>query len=132
MWQRTVKLATRLINVSTRKQTTQPRLSQSLINSLIKGVILKLLCVWILFYNASRQSCFSFFFFFFKSEPGLHLHCLATIRRHINRGGSGGFVNSLDFYLASLKSHGCFYFRYLLSSQWKAVTVKSQSQHCQL
>ena len=26
-------------------------------------------------------------------------------------GGSGGFVNSLDFCLASLKSIGCFYFR---------------------
>ena len=32
-------------------------------------------------------------------------------------GGSGGVVNSLDFFLASLKSFGCFYFRCVLSSQ---------------
>ena len=38
-------------------------------------------------------------------------------------GGSGGVVNSLDFCPASLKSLGCFYFRCVLSSQWKAVTV---------
>ena len=38
-------------------------------------------------------------------------------------GGSGGVVNSLDLCPASLKSLGCFYFRCLLSSQWKAVTV---------
>ena len=31
-------------------------------------------------------------------------------------GGSGGFVNSVDFYPASLKSHGCFYFQCVLSS----------------
>ena len=35
-------------------------------------------------------------------------------------GGSGGVVNSLDFCSAPL---GCFYFRCVLSSQWKAVTV---------
>ena len=38
-------------------------------------------------------------------------------------GDSGGVVNSLDFCPASLKSLGCFYFRCVLSSQWKAVTV---------
>ena len=38
-------------------------------------------------------------------------------------GGSGGVVNSLDFCPASLKSLGYFYFRHILSSQWKAVTV---------
>ena len=38
-------------------------------------------------------------------------------------GGSGRVVNSLDFYLASLKSLGCFYFQCILSLQWKAVTV---------
>ena len=38
-------------------------------------------------------------------------------------GDSGGVVNSLDFSPASLKSLGCFYFRCVLSSQWKAVTV---------
>ena len=38
-------------------------------------------------------------------------------------GDSGGVVNSRDFCLASLKSLGCFYFRCVLSSQWKAVTV---------
>ena len=36
-------------------------------------------------------------------------------------GSSGGVVNSLDFYLASLKSLGCFYFRCILYSQWKVV-----------
>ena len=40
-------------------------------------------------------------------------------------GGSGGVVNSLDFYPASLKSLCCFYFRCVLSSQWKAVTVNA-------
>ena len=34
-------------------------------------------------------------------------------------GGSGGVVHSLDFCPASLKSLGCFYFRCVLSSQWK-------------
>ena len=38
-------------------------------------------------------------------------------------GDSGGVVNSLDFCQASLKPLGCFYFRCILSSQWKAVTV---------
>ena len=38
-------------------------------------------------------------------------------------GNSSGVVHSLDFCLASLKSLGCFYFRCILSSQWKAVTV---------
>ena len=33
-----------------------------------------------------------------------------------NMGDSGGVVNSLDFCQASLKSLGCFYFRYVLSS----------------
>ena len=31
-------------------------------------------------------------------------------------GGSGGVINSLDFCPASLKSLGCFYFRWVLSS----------------
>jgi len=47
-------------------------------------------------------------------------------------GGSGGVVNSLDFCLASLKSLGCFYFRCVLSSQWKAVTENLWILHCQL
>ena len=47
-------------------------------------------------------------------------------------GGSGGVVNSLDFCPASLKSLGCFYFRCVLSSQWKAVTVNLRILHCQL
>ena len=38
-------------------------------------------------------------------------------------GDSGGVVNSLDFCPASLKSLGCFYFRCVLASQWKAVTA---------
>ena len=45
---------------------------------------------------------------------------------------SGGVVNSLDFCLASLKSLGCFYFRCVLSSQWKVVTVNMRILHCQL
>ena len=36
---------------------------------------------------------------------------------------SGGVVNTIDFCPASLKSLGCFYFRCVLSSQSKAVTV---------
>ena len=47
-------------------------------------------------------------------------------------GDSGGVVNSLDFCLASLKSLGCFYFRCILSSQWKVVTVNLRILHCQL
>ena len=47
-------------------------------------------------------------------------------------GGSGGDVNSLDFCPASLKSLGCFYFRCVLSSQWKVVAVNLQILHCQL
>ena len=47
-------------------------------------------------------------------------------------GGSGGVVNSVDLCPASLKSLGCFYFRCVLSSQWKAVTVNLQILHCQL
>ena len=38
-------------------------------------------------------------------------------------GGSGGVVNSLDLCPESLKSLGYFYFRCVLSSQWKAVPV---------
>ena len=38
-------------------------------------------------------------------------------------GDSGGLVNSLDLCPALLKSLGCFYFRCVLSSQWKAVTL---------
>ena len=38
-------------------------------------------------------------------------------------GDSSGVVNSLDFCPASFKSLGCFYFRCVLSSQWKAVKV---------
>ena len=45
-------------------------------------------------------------------------------------GGLGGVVNSLDFYPASLKSLGCFNFRCVLSSQWKAVTVNLRILHC--
>ena len=42
-------------------------------------------------------------------------------------GDSGG----VDFCPALLKSLGCFYFRCVLSSQWKAVTVNLQTLHCQ-
>ena len=47
-------------------------------------------------------------------------------------GNSGRVVNSLDFCSALLKSLGCFYFRCVLSSQWKAVTENLQILHCQL
>ena len=46
-------------------------------------------------------------------------------------GDSGGVVNSLDFCPASLKSLGYFYFRCVLSSEWKAVTVNLWILHCQ-
>ena len=46
-------------------------------------------------------------------------------------GDSGGVVNSLDFCPASLKSLGWFYFRCVLSLQWKAVTVNLRILHCQ-
>ena len=46
-------------------------------------------------------------------------------------GDSDGVVNSLDVCPASLKSLGCFYFRCVLSSQWKAVTVNLRILHCQ-
>ena len=47
-------------------------------------------------------------------------------------GDLGRVVNSLDFCLASLKSLGCFYFRCVLSSQWKAATVNLWILHYQL
>ena len=47
-------------------------------------------------------------------------------------GDSGRVVHSLDFCPALLKSLGCFYFRCVLSSQWKAVTVNLRILHCQL
>ena len=37
-----------------------------------------------------------------------------------------GLLTPLAFYLASLKSLGCFYFGCVFSSQWRAVTVNSQ------
>ena len=39
---------------------------------------------------------------------------------------------SIDFCPALLKPLGCFYFRCVFSSQWKAVTVNLQVLHCQL
>ena len=39
---------------------------------------------------------------------------------------------SFDFYPASLKSLGCFYFWWVLSSQWKAERVNLWSLQCQL
>ena len=68
---------------------------------------------------------------------GLHWVCLVckcltsfwTIAGFLS--GSGG-VNSLDFCPASLKSLGCFYFWYILSSQCKAVTMNLLILHCQL
>ena len=50
---------------------------------------------------------------------------------HTPELGDSGGVNSLDFCLASLKSLGCFYFRCILSSQWKAVTANVRILHCQ-
>ena len=47
-------------------------------------------------------------------------------------GGLSGVVNSLYLCPASLKSLGCFYFRCVLSSQWKAVTANFRILHCQL
>ena len=53
------------------------------------------------------------------------LHCCVL-------GSSGRVVNSLDFYPSLLRSLGHSYFRCVLSSQWKAVTVNWQSLCCQL
>ena len=50
----------------------------------------------------------------------------------IQLGDSGGVVNFFDFCPASLKSRGCFYFRCVLSSQWKVVTANLRILHCQL
>ena len=47
-------------------------------------------------------------------------------------GDSGGVVNSPDLCPASLRSLGSFYFRCVLSSQWKAVTVNLRILNCQL
>ena len=41
-----------------------------------------------------------------------------------------GLLTPLTF--ALLKSLSCFYFRCVLSSQWKAVTVNLRILHCQL
>ena len=52
-------------------------------------------------------------------------------KRILLLGDSGRVVNSLDFCPASLKSLGCFYFRCVLSSQGKAVTVNLRILYCQ-
>ena len=61
-----------------------------------------------------------------------YLPHICTVLRVIYICGSGGVVNFFDFCPASLKSLGCFYFRCLTSSQWKAVTINSRSIQCQL
>ena len=63
----------------------------------------------------------------------VHMGCMDTVvRESVLVGESGRVVNSLDFCLALLKSLGCFYFRCVLSSQWKVVTVKLRILQCQL
>ena len=47
-------------------------------------------------------------------------NCVLCVCNKQAMGDSGGVVNSLDFCPASLKSLGYFYFRCILSSQWKA------------
>ena len=42
-------------------------------------------------------------------------------------GDSGGVANSLDFYPASLKSLGCFYFRCVLSNVSSSEELNTQS-----
>ena len=64
-------------------------------------------------------------------EPSMHGKCVNCGESAL-LGDSGGVVNSLDFCMASLTSLGCFYFRCVLSSQWKAVTENLQILHCQL
>ena len=65
--------------------------------------------------------------------PNLKIHRgLDRLLHIVLLGCSGGVVNSLDFCLASLKSLSCFYFWFVLSSQWKAVTVNLLILHCQL
>ena len=50
-------------------------------------------------------------------------YSLTSLLHQMLLGASAGVVNCLDFYLALLKSLGCFYFWCVLASQWKAVTV---------
>ena len=66
-----------------------------------------------------------------KSHDSLHETALYIYMLYL-LGDSGGVVNSLDFCLALLKSLGCFYFRCVLSLQWKAVIVNLQIVHSQL
>ena len=79
--------------------------------------------------SCTEGYCTDFFDFLFKCFVSVLLQLLQIA---LYLGGSGGVVNSLDFYPASLKSLGCFYFRCVLSSQWKAVTVNLRILHCQL
>ena len=60
---------------------------------------------------------------------GWGCHFGAVSVTHI--GSSGGVVNSLDFWSASLKSLNCFHFRCILSSYWKEITVYKRSLQCQ-
>ena len=56
--------------------------------------------------------------------PGSKMQgCACRLYFPVLLGDSGGVVNSLDFCLALPKSLGCFYFRCILSSASKAVTV---------
>ena len=93
--------------------------------------------------QAYYKPCGFFFFFFFYLSWGRGVTGGRGSRkekegvvypRHHSAvlGDSGGVVNSLDFCVALLQSPGCFYFRCVLSSQWKAVTVNLRILHCQL
>ena len=73
-----------------------------------------------------------YIYIFFWGHVFVHGIVLDLARDNVLLGDSGGVVNSHDFYPASLKSLGCFYFWCILSSQWKAVTVNLQILHCQL
>ena len=65
----------------------------------------------------------------FASPDELSLRTKANVTQTELMGGSGGVVNSLYFCPASLKSLGCFYFRCVLSSQWKTQTPSTGLRH---
>ena len=109
----------------------------------VKNIFLRYICCTILplLILPVLHCAIIFFFFFYFSlfiYSGTHLRQSSWEQQEcffFNRallGGSGGVVNSLDFCPASRKSLGCFYFRCILSSQWKAVTVNLRILHCQL
>ena len=75
-----------------------------------------------------------------SGKPGCPVHLIMQLSGHHMCCPSlarywavqAGLLTPLTFCPASLKSLVCFYFRCVLSSQWKAVTVNLRILHCQL